>query len=139
MMHDVGARGSDMFSTSWAPANDKHSGMNHFSVERRRTLRAAPPDGRELTLDISLPVEMLDISLSGVQLASRAPLKVGERAELRASIGSRAISLMIEVRRVAPAQQPSRGGARYRVGATFDPMSVEQRLALEQVVGMERS
>ena len=111
--------------------------MVHFNVERRRSLRVEPAGEHKLTLDITMPVEVVDISLTGVQLASSAELSVGDRAELRTAIGPRSVTAAIAVRRVAPDQKPTRAGTRYRAGAVFDAVSTEQRMALEQLLGTE--
>ena len=111
--------------------------MVYFGVERRRSPRVEPAGEHKLTLDITMPVEVLDISLTGVQFASNAELSIGDRAELRTAIGSRSVAVAIEVRRVAPDPRPTRAGARYRAGAVFDTVSTEQRMALEQLLGTE--
>ena len=111
--------------------------MVHFNVERRRSPRAEPAGEHKLTLDITMPVEVLDISLTGVQLASNSELSVGDRAELRTAVGSRSVTMTIEIRRVALDPKPTRTGIRYRAGAVFDTVSAEQRVMLEQFLGTE--
>ena len=78
--------------------------MAYFGVERRRTPRVEPSGERTLSLGVSLSAEVVDISLTGVQLASKAILAVGDRAELRTTIGARTVSVAIEIRRVAVAE-----------------------------------
>src|SRR5437867_1879930 len=101
--------------------------MSHFGPERRRAPRVQPPQVQQLALETTIPVQVLDLSLSGVLLASKVALSVGERAELRVAIGSRSVRVMIEIRRVSVENNPPRGGARYRAGAVFGPMTAEQR------------
>jgi hypothetical protein len=115
------------------------NGMTHFGIERRRMPRVAVEAGPELSLDAAIPVQVIDISVSGVLLASKAELSIGDRAEFHASVGSRSLRLVIEIRRVSVDNNPVRGGMRYRAGAVFAPMSAEQRLTLEQLLGGERS
>ena len=113
--------------------------MSHIGIERRRTERVTAVDEQRLLFDVSIPVQVLDISVSGLQLASAKELVVGDRAELRATIGQRSVSVVIEIRRVTVESAPTRQGLRYRAGAVFGPMSVEQRVALEQMLGTEPS
>jgi len=111
--------------------------MAHIGVERRRSPRVTPAQEYRLSLEISIPVQVLDISLSGVLLASRSELTVGDRAELRATVGTKSVATIIEIRRVSVDTAPTRGGARYRAGAVFAPMSADQRVVLEQLLGTE--
>jgi hypothetical protein len=111
--------------------------MAHFGVERRRTPRIEPNGQHTLSLGVSVPAEVVDISLTGVQLASKALLSVGDRAELRATIGPRTVSMTIEIRRISPDAKPTRGGSQHRAGAVFAPVTPEQRLMLEQLLGTE--
>ena len=113
--------------------------MAHIGIERRRTERVTSANEQRLLLDVSIPVQVLDISVSGIQLASAKELVVGDRVELRATIGQRSVSAVVEIRRVTVETAPTRPGLRYRAGAVFGPMSVEQRVALEQMLGTEPS
>src|SRR5262252_2907219 len=67
------------------------NGVNQFGIERRRAPRLQAGEGPQLSLDSAIPVQVLDISLSGVLLASKAELCVGDRAEFRASVGARSL------------------------------------------------
>ena len=88
-------------------------------------------------MEVSMAVQVLDISLSGVLLSSKTEVAVGDRAELKASLGERSVKVGIEIRRVTMETPPTRSGQRYRAGAVFAPMSAEQRLVLEQLLGTE--
>ncbi len=112
------------------------SRMTHLGAERRRLARVHVADAAGLSLTVSLPVQVVDISKTGVMLASKCELSVGDRAELLATVGSRSIRVVIEVRHVSIDTQPRRG-IHYRAGAAFAPMSAEQRLLLEQLLGPE--
>jgi hypothetical protein len=105
-------------------------------LERRRGPRLELEAPQELSLEVSIAVQVLDISLSGVLLVSKTEMAVGDRAELRASLGERSVKLAIEIRRVIT-ETTTRAGHRYRAGAVFTPMSAEQRLVLEQLLGTE--
>ena len=113
--------------------------MTHARIERRRTPRVEPATGCDLALDVSIPVQVLDISLSGVLLGSKTELAVGEQAELRAAIGARSVNVHVIIRRVSVDMNPPRGGVRYKAGAVFAPMSAEQRVVLEELLGAEPS
>ncbi len=113
--------------------------MTHFGVERRRAPRVQPGHEYIMSLEVSIPVQVLDISLSGVLLASKTELTVGDRAELRATVGERSVAAIIEIRRVSAETSVTRGGTKYRAGAVFAPMSAEQRVVLEQLLGAEPS
>jgi hypothetical protein len=111
--------------------------MANVGGERRRTPRVEPNGQRTLSLGVSVPAEVVDISLTGVQLASKAMLTVGDRVELRTTIGARTVGVTVEIRRVALERKPTRGGAQHRAGAVFAPVNAEQRLMLEQLLGTE--
>jgi hypothetical protein len=105
-------------------------------LERRRGPRIELEAPQELSLEVSIAVQVLDISLSGVLLSSKTEVAVGDRAELKATLGERSVKLAIEIRRVIM-ETPTRSGHRYRAGAVFAQMSAEQRLVLEQLLGTE--
>jgi hypothetical protein len=113
--------------------------MTHIGIERRRSERITSEEEHRLLLDVSIPVEVLDISVSGIQIASAKELAVGDRSELRATLGQRSVTIVIEIKRVTIETEPTRHGLRYRAGAVFGPMSVEQRVTLEQMLGTEPS
>jgi hypothetical protein len=105
--------------------------------ERRRTPRFEMPPGLTLSLGVAVPVQIIDISLAGVQFLSKTEMVVGEQAELKATFGSRTVNVPVEIRRVAPQAHPVRGGMRYWAGAVFGPMSAEQKVLMEQLLGVE--
>ena len=86
---------------------------------------------------MSIPAQVVEISLSGVLLVSKRAMSVGERGTLRATFGSRALDVAIQIRSVAR-EQPPHGDAHYRIGAVFD-MSPEQRVVLADLLGVERN
>jgi hypothetical protein len=111
----------------------------YSGVERRRSVRAQPVEEHELRVGVSLSVKVLDISLSGVSLASKSELAVGERADLHVAAGPRSVNLPIQVQRVSIDPNAPRGRVRYCIGAIFAPMTAEQRVTLEQLLGAEQS
>jgi hypothetical protein len=110
--------------------------MADAKADRRRAKRIEPADERRLALSVSLPVKVLDVSRSGVLLGSKTELAVGDRAELRASVGPRSLTLTIEIRHLST-DSKARGGLYYRAGAVFVKLTAEQRLLLEQLLGAE--
>jgi hypothetical protein len=110
--------------------------MAEPNPERRRTTRVEPASAQQLSLTVSLPVKVLDVSRSGVLVGSKTELSIGERAELRVSVGSRTLTATIEVRHLSTDPR-ARGGLQYRAGAVFVTLTAEQRLLLEQMLGAE--
>jgi len=91
-----------------------------------------------LPLDVSFPAQVLEINVSGVLLESKTAMAIGERGELRARVGNRSLDVAVEIRHVSP-ETHSRGGLRYRLGAAFVAMTVEQRMLLLELLGVERN
>lgn len=91
-----------------------------------------------MSLAVSLPVQVFDISRSGVLLGSKAEPATGDRAELHATVGPRSLSVSCEVRHVS-LDPTARGGVRHRAGAAFVTPTTEQRLVLEQLLGAKRT
>ena len=111
--------------------------MSQTQVERRRTPRFTMPRELNVALGVAVPVQIVDISVAGVQFVSKTEMVVGERAELKATFGARTVHLPVEIRRVAAQASPVRGGMRYWAGAVFGPMSAEQKVQMEQLLGAE--
>jgi c-di-GMP-binding flagellar brake protein YcgR len=101
----------------------------HASDRRRGARVAVDRDVPELTLPVSATVQLLDISESGVLLASSQPLDVGRRAQLRTRIGAEPLTVLVEIRRVLPSQR--HGPAAYRLGAEFVNLDEESRRKIE--------
>ena len=112
--------------------------MSHPVVERRRTPRAQPTDEPSVMVDASLPVQVLEMSRSGVLLESKAEMRVGDRAELSVTVSGRSLSLGIEVRHVSVGPSRHRGLV-YKAGAALVLASAEERSVLEQLLGPERT
>jgi len=112
--------------------------MPTFVKERRRAPRVQVPEDSEGTasLNLSVPVQILDLSGAGVLLASKSELCVGDRAELRGQVGAKPINVAIDVKHVS-IDMKARGGPRYKAGAVFEPESPEHSVALEQLLASE--
>lgn len=67
--------------------------------------------GYEVGLPMALTIEVLDISLSGVLLSSKAALEVPRRGRLRLPLDSFAAD--VEIRRVEPRESDVRFGASF--------------------------
>jgi hypothetical protein len=106
--------------------------------ERRRFARVNVPPAPALRLGVSFSAQVLEISRSGVLLASRSELSIGERGSLHANVRDRVLDVAIAVRDVSE-EARVRHGARYRIGATFVDMGAEQRVLLDEMLGVERN
>jgi hypothetical protein len=111
--------------------------MNDSTFERRRAPRLDIPGGDTLQFAVSLPAQVLEINLSGVLLASKTEMAVGERGELRMLMGNRSLNVAIEARAVSE-ETHINGGPRYRIGAAFMDVTTEQRQRLQELLGMGR-
>jgi hypothetical protein len=112
--------------------------MNDRIVERRRVPRVNLSPPCRVPLGVSFPAQVLEINRSGVLLGSKTELAIGDRGELRATVGERALHIAIEIRDVS-LETRTRGGSRYRLGAAFVGMSVEQRVLLLELLGSEQN
>jgi len=112
--------------------------MKTKKLERRRAARIALSRERPLPIGVSFPAQVLEISSSGVLLGSKTALAIGERGQLRAAVGARSLDVAIEIRAVSRETQSS-GGHRYRLGAAFVAINVEQRVLLMELLGVERN
>lgn len=111
--------------------------MSNQVMERRRATRVSPAAESHASVAVSLPVRVLDVSRSGVLLESKGELRVGDRAELNAAVGDRAVSLTLEVRHVSLESTP-RAGMRYKAGSVFVDPSPEQRRMIDRLLGAEQ-
>jgi hypothetical protein len=110
--------------------------MNEPIFERRRSPRVALSAECRVPLGIPCAAQVLDLSPSGALLASKTELSIGDRGELRATVGERMLRIAIEIRSVS-LEARSRGGSRYRLGAVFVGMTMEQRVLLLELLGAE--
>ena len=110
--------------------------MKHSGVERRRVSRVPVEQTCELNVVTSMPVQLADISQIGMQVISKAALSSGDRGELSTVIRSQTVRLPIEIRHVTLEHHPRRG-PRYRAGVVFGPMTVEHRMLLKEILGVE--
>jgi len=106
--------------------------------ERRRAVRATLLPPPACAVGLTLPARVLEVSVSGVLIGSRQALPVGERVSLRTAVGERALDVVIEIRGVSQEMQP-RGGLLYRMSAAFVDPTAEQRLLLQELLGVERN
>jgi hypothetical protein len=101
--------------------------------ERRRSPRIATTGEHPIVVDLANTVRLIDVSVTGVLLASKTELVVGDRRELRFSIGARTVNVPIEIRHTA--MDGVRG---YLAGAVILPTTLEQRGQLEELFGATR-
>lgn len=95
--------------------------------ERRRSPRYPVVGGEPAILPLSLSVQLLDISQTGVMVQSAQHAKEGTRGRLRFNLGGQPFSAEVEIRRVASGP----GGMGYKIGARFVDLSEEHRLIIE--------
>jgi hypothetical protein len=96
--------------------------------DRRVAPRIAVSEDIECRLDWRTRVRVLDISLSGALLAAEVALPVGERAELRSSLGATAFRTDVQLLRTVtlPTDVSLKG-----LGAVFTTMDERSRRSLE--------
>lgn len=112
--------------------------MSMSASDRRRrpriALRAPEP---EVTLPLSATVQVIDISESGVLLASSQPLEVGRRAQLRTRLGAEPVTMIVEVRRVVSGPS-GRGTGTYRLGTEFVGLDEDVRRKLAKFLRQDQ-
>ena len=79
----------------------------------------------------SMNVRILDISISGVLIESRAPVDPGARGRLRLNLDGLPVTVEVLIQRVAEASGPD---PRFRVGASFVRLDIEQQQLIERFV-----
>ena len=99
--------------------------------ERRRTPRVTVLGRGRCEMTIWSTVRLVDISLSGVLLASGQPIGAPERAELRTAFGGDAFTSVVEVRRVQ-SEAPDGEAGSVRLGVRFVDPDEDSRRALRQ-------
>ncbi len=100
--------------------------------ERRRSTRVTAREAVAAVLPLSITVQVVDISVSGVLLQSTRPVESGASGSIRLSLGGNPFSADVCVHRVVRLR--GGGGNGYRLGASFVSMDVEHRRVIEQFV-----
>ena len=95
--------------------------------ERRRSPRYPVTGFEPAILQLSLSVQLLDISQTGVLIQSSQQAKEGSRGRLRFNLAGQPFSTEVEIHRVALGQ----GGNGYKIGARFVDLSEEHRQIIE--------
>jgi hypothetical protein len=103
--------------------------MTSHPEERRGTPRTPVRTGHVFLRSTWSTVQLLDISLGGVLMASTTPLGVKRKGELRAVLGGERFAVEVEVRRAEPTAAE---GGKVRVAAQFVTMSEHSRRSLER-------
>jgi len=88
-------------------------------LDRRRTPRVAVGGDQQVGMPMALTVRLVDISATGVLFSSPQKLTIGQRARLRTTLGTEALNVDVEVRRVSEYSGEGNGRGRYRMGAVF--------------------
>jgi hypothetical protein len=101
--------------------------MGMPAEERRRFPRVrVPAEQVAVTLATSAPVQVLDVSESGMLVLAAQPVSVGRRGRLDVRLGDDPVSLEVEVQRVETDRQPG-GAGPYTVGIEYVQLSGELR------------
>jgi|SRR5690242_1071281 hypothetical protein len=98
-------------------------------MDERRRYPRRQIHGEFAGVQATLSVQVLDISLSGVLLQSPRPVRVGDRASLRLSLGGQPFTADVEVQRVSTGP-----GTGYRVGLAFVGFGADQSRLIERFV-----
>ena len=97
--------------------------------ERRQGPRVEGRPSTECLLEVRTRVRLVDISLTGTQLATELPLPAGTRASLRSNVGASLFTPAVQVRRAAGTPAPTAGGG---LGVMFTTMDDRSRRSLEE-------
>jgi len=125
-------RVDDLLSTeALTPA----AGSARRNPERRADVRLIAGGDAEIGQPNWATVELIDISTTGVLVASTVQVETGERGELRVRLGERSFAAQIEVKR---SDSPKAPHALYRLGAAFVSLDEGSRVHLEDFIGDAR-
>lgn len=100
-------------------------------MEERRRWPRRELDGAWATLVAPSDVRIVDISQSGVLIASSRRVHPGARGRLRLSLGGEPFVADVEVRRIAEAPGP---GAGFLIGAEFVALDPVHRQRIERFI-----
>jgi hypothetical protein len=100
--------------------------------ERRRSRRAATIGAQSwLSVASTWPVQLLDLSMSGMAFSSPYGLDVGRTAVVRATLGGSPFNGQIRVCWSRPRGASSSNRPPFEIGAVFLPLEDGSRVALE--------
>jgi hypothetical protein len=105
--------------------------MRSDMEERRQTPRVSAGPAQLALLPMTIPVQVVDISVVGVLLHCSQPLEPGTKASLRMNLWGFPFSADVEVRRVTPAPADGLTGG-YRIGGMFVAITPEHRQLIER-------
>lgn len=111
------------------PPRDSHPAAE--GIERRRWPRAPASGEWILEHGVTSSVVVLDISASGVLVASAIPLPNGTRGELRMRLGGADFVSDVTVCRGSPEDEPKKG---WRLGSKFDALDERSRASLNTLL-----
>jgi c-di-GMP-binding flagellar brake protein YcgR len=100
--------------------------------ERRRTTRLVVRDGCEVAFGLARVVRLVDISMSGALMRALQDWPIGQRAELRTTLGDNTFVVHVEVRRVASESAQGEWAGGYRIGVAFVSLDPQNRRCLER-------
>ena len=98
-------------------------------VERRRWPRTELHSDEVVRLELRHPVQLLEISQSGILLGCEARLPIGARAQVRADLGSLPFTAEVVVKRYHVKSGPRQAAG---LGTQFGSMDERSRRHLEE-------
>lgn len=106
--------------------------MPYAGPERRRSPRATVAGSQSwLSVPSTWPVQVLDVSTSGMAFSSPYGLEVGRTLVLRTTMGQKAFTGEIRVCWSSRRDTPNSVRPRFEIGAVFLPLEDSSRSALE--------
>src|SRR5688500_6652260 len=97
--------------------------------ERRRAPRYEAKNGGIVTLPVPVPVQVVDISATGVLLQATHPVEVGTRGLLRLNLDGVPLQVEVDVQRLAPSTTGR--DPMYQIGARIVGMTAEQQRLID--------
>ena len=111
--------------------------MEYRSLERRRSPRVEPANGLMVMRPVSMVVQMLDLSPSGMLMACAHPPRLGASMRVTAQIAGRRLDANLDIRHVSSQWDKQING--YRVGGRFVSIDPMARSVIADVLGEGKS
>ncbi len=106
--------------------------MPDVGREQRRAPRARVSAACQFELPVTVPIEVLDVSESGVLMRASAPLAAPRRCRLRLMLHDRPFAAEVSVCRCTPSTP---AGDDYQIAAEFTSMTEDSRRELNRFLG----
>jgi len=106
--------------------------MSDHLEERRRTARAVVRGECEIELGLASVVRLVDISMSGALMRASQDWPIGQRGELRTTLGDNTFVVEVEIRRAAAELGQAEWAGNHKVGVAFVSLDPQNRRCLER-------